>query len=409
MRRLRAAVAAVSAAVILLLGGCSFQWALPGWQQPDPPASPTDTDYSAEYAGRRCYRSLSPRMQQMYAAVYSAMRECHTDTWISIRSADGSTDYIGLKVQLPVAMTSSSEARLLFNALTNDNPQFFYIGNTYSYEGYRLDDIDYYDIFCLTLTMPYAERQAAADVLEQTIAELLAAVPENAGAYEKELLLHDMLAARVTYDTETAASPAPAQRRPSAFTAYGALVEGRAVCEGYARAMQILLDRVGIGCTLVSGTATGGASHMWDLVEIDGRGYHLDVTWDDVDDLTHHTFFNLTTEEILLSHTIDEDNLGVDTCTATAANYYRRENRCLDTYDRSLIAEAVAWQVTDGADTVELQFSENTFANAQLFFANARRVRQYVEPFLGGEAMWNYTCQVNDIYRTLILCREEQK
>lgn len=407
MRQWRRLAAAVAVVALLLCSGCSWDW---DTDRPSPSNTKSTADYRSEYASAWCYRGLTPRMQQMYAAVYTAVREYKNDVWVSIRGGADQPEstYIGLKVKLPVPMTDSAEARRLFNAFTADNPQFFFLGNTYSYEGYRLDGVDYYDVFCLTLTMTAEERQSASQALERQIAGILEQIPKNASPYDAELLIHDTLATRITYDDETAADASPAQRRPEAFTAYGALVDGLAVCEGYSRAMQLLLHRAGIRCTLVTGTANDGASHMWNLVEVDGRNYHLDLTWDDADDRLNHTYFNLTSEEIGLSHTLDRDNLGVDTCTATEANYYVKERRYLDTYDRSVIAEEIARQVRSGADRVELRFAPDKFANAQLFFSNSRRLAQYVNPFLVGQSLWSYACQANETYHTITIYREER-
>lgn len=52
------------------------------------------------------------------------------------------------------------------------------------------------------------------------------------------------------------------------------------VCEGYARAMKVLCDKVGIPCILVRGNASGGA-HMWNNVMLNGKWYVVDVTWND--------------------------------------------------------------------------------------------------------------------------------
>lgn len=407
MRQWRRLAAAVAVVALLLCSGCSWDW---DTDRPSPSNTKSTADYRSEYASAWCYRGLTPRMQQMYAAVYTAVREYKNDVWVSIRGGADQPEstYIGLKVKLPVPMTDSAEARRLFNAFTADNPQFFFLGNTYSYEGYRLDGVDYYDVFCLTLTMTAEERQSASQALERQIVGILEQIPKNASPYDAELLIHDTLATRITYDDETAADASPAQRRPEAFTAYGALVDGLAVCEGYSRAMQLLLHRAGIRCTLVTGTANDGASHMWNLVEVDGRNYHLDLTWDDADDRLNHTYFNLTSEEIGLSHTLDRDNLGVDTCTATEANYYVKERRYLDTYDRSVIAEEIARQVRSGADRVELRFAPDKFANAQLFFSNSRRLAQYVNPFLVGQSLWSYACQANETYHTITIYREER-
>lgn len=62
------------------------------------------------------------------------------------------------------------------------------------------------------------------------------------------------------------------------YTAYGALVEGDAVCQGYALAYKLLLDKCGIDSVLVTSNEMG---HAWNLVKLDGSWYHVDVTWDD--------------------------------------------------------------------------------------------------------------------------------
>ncbi len=404
----RTIAALLIAALLCTLSGCFFVQSFYS-EEPTPPATqgaPDHTAYIDEFRDRRCYRVLSPLLQSAYGALYTAVKESHTDTVFPIRGEDGlDREYTGVKVTLPAPLTDDADTRALFYAFTTDNPQFFFVGNTYSYEGYRLDGTDYYDTFCLTFFMNAADRKAATQKLEETVGTLLAEIPTGADEYTIERCLHDALATRVSYDHEAAENDTAAAQRPHAFSAYGALVDGKAVCEGYARAMQLLLQRASLPCTLVSGTADGMA-HMWNMVEIDGRSYHLDPTWNDADDRLQHTFFNLTTEEILRTHAIGEDNLGVDTCTATEANFYRVEDCLLDSFDRSVIAETVAKQVASGADAVELRFTADTFATAQLFIANSRRLRQYTDPFLQGETLWDYVYQVNEDYHTITLYKE---
>lgn len=105
--------------------------------------------------------------------------------------------------------------------------------------------------------------------------------------------------------------------------AYGALIEGKAVCEGYARAFKYLCDKVGIPCELVNGYAD--VEHMWNLVCIEGEWYQLDATWDDPKnkdgDYISYTYFNITTDEILKDHTI-VDTLELPTANATTYNYF---------------------------------------------------------------------------------------
>lgn len=105
--------------------------------------------------------------------------------------------------------------------------------------------------------------------------------------------------------------------------AYGALIEGKAVCEGYARAFKYLCDKVGIPCELVNGYAD--VEHMWNLVRINGDWYQVDLTWDDPKnhdgDYISYTYFNITTNEILKDHTIN-DTLELPDAIATDYNYF---------------------------------------------------------------------------------------
>ena len=52
----------------------------------------------------------------------------------------------------------------------------------------------------------------------------------------------------------------------------------RGCCVGYSKLMKAFCDYYGISCTLVSGT-----DHMWNAIQINGKWYALDVTWDDTD------------------------------------------------------------------------------------------------------------------------------
>ena len=68
------------------------------------------------------------------------------------------------------------------------------------------------------------------------------------------------------------------------FTPYGALIDGRSVCEGYARSTKILCELCGLDCYFVTGYCNNdpvGGGHAWNLVKVDGKWYQLDTTWND--------------------------------------------------------------------------------------------------------------------------------
>ena len=129
---------------------------------------------------------------------------------------------------------------------------------------------------------------------------------------EKEKALHDYVVLNTKYEYDNYLDGTISKE---SYTAYGVLVKGKGVCQGYASAMVKLLNMVGIECRMIIGkgqTNRGTEDHGWNLVKIDGKWYHLDVTWDDpVPDQTgavRYTYFNLTDQEIKKDHSWSEDN-----------------------------------------------------------------------------------------------------
>ena len=407
-------LAALLAGLLLILPGCSLVFPATGESSSgeSPGSDASINRYAEEYRGGWCYQRLSDRLRTGYAEVYTAIREgFDRDETVTVADSvqNEGKQYLGLRVELSEPLHSREEAEKLYTAITWDNPRFFFVGNTYSYEGYRTGDVDYYNVFCLVFTMDAQERAAASRRLEETVDELTGSLPQS--SFEREVLLHDRLAERCTYESRATDEEDPAAAYPTAFTAYGALVEGRAVCEGYSRAMQLLLHQAGLECTLVSGTDENRVSHMWNMVTVDGRNYHLDPTWNDSGDRLSHAYFNLTTEEILRTHTIDADNIGVDTCTATESNYYHRLGLFIGTAKRDEIAAVVAREISRGKTTVDLRFTPSTFASARLFVNNHDLLTQKVNALLKEEGltMWEYEeYAVHEFYHTIVIYKKTE-
>lgn len=92
--------------------------------------------------------------------------------------------------------------------------------------------------------------------------------------YEIVCAVNDYLCDNVYY-------PEKEPYEPITHTAYGALKNGCAVCEGYACAAKLILNGCGVECDIEVGNCLNGGGHAWNLVKIDGKWYQLDVTWDD--------------------------------------------------------------------------------------------------------------------------------
>lgn len=100
--------------------------------------------------------------------------------------------------------------------------------------------------------------------------------------------IHDYLIDHTEYDT---------RRRKR--DAVDVLLEGKGVCQGYAHATALLLNMAGVECRCVFGFA--GEAHLWNIVKIDGKWYHLDVTWDDPvgSDELRYNFFLICDQDMM--------------------------------------------------------------------------------------------------------------
>ena len=124
-------------------------------------------------------------------------------------------------------------------------------------------------VFLLLTTSVNASKEAIVDRCAYHIAETFVFMTEA----DQARAAHDYLIENVKYDYSLS---------DNSYTAYGALVERKAVCQGYAFAYYEILVQLGIPCNVWIGTTSRGL-HAWNFIKIDDRGYFVDVTWDDKD------------------------------------------------------------------------------------------------------------------------------
>ena len=193
---------------------------------------------------------------------------------------------LGLSYEDDIELVRTAFARALY-----DNPEridlspLFYISSS----GVRI----YY------VTLVYSEDHTAEKeaLFEAAVSRALACVTESMSDLEKALVIHDYLAVLCEYNWEIATGQDA--DNDDIYTAYGCLVNEDAVCAGYASAYKLLLNRLGIPCLTVNSTSM---NHAWNLVELDGKWYHVDVTWDDpvpnAEGYVRHNYFLLSDTRI---------------------------------------------------------------------------------------------------------------
>lgn len=171
----------------------------------------------------------------------------------------------------------SSDAFDTFYRVVNDHPELFYVqtGYSYSYSGTAGADT----IKIISIAPAYNSELMGADLQEKFDAaseKALAQVKEGMSDLEKALVLHDYLVVNCRYNWEVGNNQGA--EKITVYSAYGALVNGDAVCQGYALAYKYLLNQVDVPAVTVS---SDSMHHMWNQVQIGGEWYHVDATWDD--------------------------------------------------------------------------------------------------------------------------------
>jgi hypothetical protein len=136
--------------------------------------------------------------------------------------------------------------------------------------------------------------------------------------YEKTLAVHDHIIKNSEYDQLNAdLGSVP----PEEHEAYGVLVKGIGVCDSYAKAMKLLLEKSGVQCLLVEGTTVEDAAsvdHAWNIVKLEDEYYHIDATWNDTE--LSYQYFNLNDEAIRKTHQWDRSRYPL--CGGVKYNYF---------------------------------------------------------------------------------------
>ena len=207
--------------------------------------------------------------------------------------------------------------------------------------------------------------------LESAVGTCLAGMPAGLDDYGKAKYLYEYIALNVSYDWDAANALAAGSEQHVGQTAYDALVSGRAVCGGYARAFQHLAQRAGLQCEYVTGTSRG-AAHAWNVVRLNGAYYHVDPTQGDpqfvgeggesVDgEAISYDYLGLPESDIALVHTID-DSVPLPACTSMQDNYFVRENAYLNSPNVEHVGLLIQDAFAQGRDSMQLRCADrNTF------------------------------------------------
>lgn len=244
-------------------------------------------------------------------------------------------------------LINEAQIRVVIKAIYDDHPEIFWITSTF---GYLIDKSNSNTIVQLHSDFSPEDVSRAVRETGEIIDTYLADTPAGLSDYELEKMVHDDIIDMCSYNSDVALA-GTSDGYEKYYTIYGVLKEHQAVCEGYARTFELLLNLLGVECVGITGMAQGGENgeeelHMWNAVKISDKWYLVDATWDDQnDEFQRHDYFNVTSEIMNHDHmpsklyyelTDDQIN-GDETYAAVAMNMFVPE--CYDMDYNYIVAE----------------------------------------------------------------------
>ncbi len=242
-----------------------------------------NVDYSNVTVNKYFYNQLDSNSQTIYKAFESNKENMKSgnykielgDSFTSVLNKDNGQDELGKIYQSA------------FEAYNYDNPEVFYLNpnkmylnieTTTSISGKK------YNVYISSGSQgnyfsddfsSKAQVESSVSQVEQIKNQIISKKTGN--TYQDIKMVHDYLVDNLEYDTSIS--------RPNIYNIYGALVNKTCVCEGYARSFKYLMDELKIPCVMIMGEGTNSngqtENHAWNYVQLSGKWYAIDATWDD--------------------------------------------------------------------------------------------------------------------------------
>lgn len=311
--------------------------------------------------------------QHLYA--FSTLQVTEQNLYVEMLYA--LTNYAG---EMEVSTVETGEIDKIFQCVMLDHPEIFYVDG-YSFNKYTLGERVEKITFAGTYIYSREEKAARERLIEEKIGQIIREIPDRASDYDKVKFVYEWIIGNTEYDREALDN----QNICSVF------LQGRSVCQGYAKAAQILLQRLGIPASLVTGTVENGEGHAWNLVSVDNAWYYLDTTWGDASYLfqngeqamsqkmpeINYDYLCVTSKELLRTHSFS-GLIPLPDCQAMEANYYVREGAWFKEMNWEQLKTLVDRYNQEGRETLTLKC-----ANEEIY-------QEMLEQLLGEQRIFDY-------------------
>ncbi|WP_350454356.1 transglutaminase domain-containing protein [Slackia heliotrinireducens] len=241
-------------------------------------------------------------------------------------------------------------------------------------------------------SMSAEEYEATMEQVDAAVAECLAGLSADTDDYEKAKYVFEWIALNTTYDQAAAerldgVDSETASDGSNGQTIANVMLDHTAVCGGYARAYQYMLQQMGIQCAYVTGTANGGA-HAWCVALLDGNYYYIDPTWGDpqflsedgsvaMDGFINYDYLCVNLSDLQTTHAVGP-LVVMPPCKSYDDNYYVREGLWFESADYDHVSQVLANALDSGQGYVQFRCADESVYNTIL--------NDYI---VAGDILWN--------------------
>lgn len=282
----------------------------------------------------------------------------------------------------------------IYGMVYNQEPQLFYM-NSKS----KVGKIFYNTRNADAINQMQKDIDAVAD-------KLVAEAAGKSSTFDKLKVFHDYLVLNSSFEL----LEDNMNYNSSIYNAFGSgNSQGNIQCSGYAKAMKYLCDKAGIKCMVITGENMKGRSHAWNIVDVDGKWYNLDATWDDpiidppnyknikysyflVPDKWIHDVTHTHVNQLKLSSGKYITYFTPPACTETKQNYFIKKGLVYSDFEtaETAIKAEIKKSAESGVRTAQIMVSSKEIYDK--LFKNGIEYQKYAREFPGVRGLNNSAC-----------------
>lgn len=226
------------------------------------------------------YSTLNEKEKAFYDKIDEVIAKFHDEGNATVQSTGTNTYNTLQSINFDESGLTKDNALNVYKIYKADHPLYYWLGTTTLFNDKSIFPVVVDD---------YATEKARKDtnkLLYEKIYEYYYLAKASDNDYQKALCYHDAIIDAIDYAYDSKGYPSSEEW---AHNVLGVFLNGKdgitgAVCEGYAKAFQLLLNLAKIENLTVSGvgvTASGSEGHLWNMVKLGKVYYYFDLTWDD--------------------------------------------------------------------------------------------------------------------------------